>query len=193
MLANDTRWALSTLDNVDEHLADALKTLEEAKAHVNTLIASHAGEQNGAGVELLAKMFVAYRGFAQTLKEIDGEIKEQIGTGAAIGATEGALHAALKDAMERGEVTSLKISGHTVFLKTSYTFKPTGGKQELLAALKASEDTNPFVHEDYNYNTVRAYFKELEQNGQGEPILPAHLVGKVEVNDVFTVSSKWSG
>ena len=95
------------------------------------------------------------------------------------------LQPGLKDDFAREGVNSINLDGVTVYLHRALWARPAQGQttQQLADALKSC-GLQDFVHETCNLNTLSAYLRELERNGQP---MPEDLVGILNLEEVFTV------
>jgi hypothetical protein len=100
-----------------------------------------------------------------------------------------AMESDLMDEMAEAGQQSIKMaSGATVFLHRQIWAKAADGDTEsMVAALKANEEWAWLVEEKVNSQKISARVRELEQDADGMPLLPADLVGAIAVTDVHSL------
>jgi hypothetical protein len=102
-----------------------------------------------------------------------------------------ALQPTLMDDFSRQGITSLTVDGRTVYLhrRTWATVRQGVDRREVVDVLRSS-GLGHFVSETFNTNTLSAYVRELEEEGEG---LPDELDRVVKVSEVYSLRVRKAG
>lgn len=85
---------------------------------------------------------------------------------------------------EREGIQNLKIGTRTVYLHRSLRARPKAGEREDLVAALMAEGLGDLVKEDVNTNTLAAYVRERENEGDE---LPTAVAAHIAVEEMFSI------
>lgn len=124
------------------------------------------------------KEFIRLQAEEDCLEKQLKEVKGKLGT----------VEKELLDEFSREGVQNININGRTVYLSRKVVARPKGGRKEVIEALIAAGLAD-FINTDPNYNTqsLDAYIRGQEENGQG---IPEPLQSVLEVTELFFVRSR---
>jgi hypothetical protein len=94
-----------------------------------------------------------------------------------------ALEDAIREDLIEAGISSINIDGAKVYINRQIWASPDG--EGAFEAMKGVEGFDILVKPSVNTQSLSAVVRELPKDKDGMPILPAELVGKIKVREVF--------
>jgi hypothetical protein len=107
------------------------------------------------------------------VKELNGEIEK--------------LERLILTDFEKASINNVRCNGRTVYLVRKLWARPKDGDYETAAAALAACGLNDFLKQSFNLNSISAYVREMDANGE---TLPEPIARAFDVAEVFTIQSR---